>query len=664
MKPPSLVRNDPGLEKYLPVILRRLQKATLKKAELTQGQTLSDVANGYLYYGLHKYPNKWVLREWAPHANKVYIIGNFTNWQPSDKYKFNRIENGNWEIELPLDTLHHGDLYKLFIVWDEGAGERIPAYCRRAVQDPVSKIFSAQVWYPDQPYVWQHQRPSRVDAPLIYEAHIGMSSDKEDVATFNYFRTHVLPRIHSDRYNILQLMAIQEHPYYGSFGYQVSNFFAVSSRFGTPDELKHLIDDAHKLGISVILDIVHSHAVLNETEGLSRFDGSYDLYFHAEERGMHPVWNSRCFNYGKDEVLSFLLSNCKYWLEEFKFDGFRFDGVTSMMYYDHGIGRDFINYDTYYDNNQDEDAITYLTLANSLTHQINPNAITIAEDVSGMPGLAVKFEDGGIGFDFRMAMGVADFWVKTIKQKADEEWHVGDMFYELTNKRGDEKTISYAESHDQAMVGDQTIIFRLVGDKMYTSMNIFEPDIVVDRGVALHKLIRLITLATAGNGYLNFMGNEFGHPEWIDFPREGNNWSYKYARRQWKLSNDTNLKYRFLEEFDRAMIKMATECKIFAHRPFAIDQNNHNQVLIFKRGDLIFIFNVNPSKSFTDYGFEVDAGEYKLLLNSDATRFGGFNQIDERARYFTQNIDNKNILKVYIPARTALVLQAKNKLQK
>lgn len=658
MKVPPLILNDPNLEPYWPVIQRRLRKTALKEAELTNRKPLSDIANAHLYYGMHKYSGKWVFREWAPHANDVYLIGSFSNWLPDTKYRLQRKDNGNWEIELPLDTLKHGDLYKLYMVWDDGTGERLPAYSRRVVQDPVSKIFSAQIWQPEKPYRWRYKRLQKIENPLVYEAHIGMSSEQEEVATFNHFRLHVLPHIARLGYNTLQLMAIQEHPYYGSFGYQVSNFFAVSSRFGTPDELKKLIDEAHHLGIAVVLDIVHSHAVRNESEGLSRFDGSFDLYFHNGERGMHPVWNSRLFDYGKDEVIVFLLSNCKYWLDEFRFDGFRFDGVTSMMYYDHGIGRDFTNYSMYYDGNQDDDAIVYLSLANKLIHQVNPNAVTIAEDVSGMPGLAVKPEDGGVGFDFRMAMGVAEFWIKNIKLKPDEEWHVGDMFYELTNKRKDEKTISYAESHDQAMVGDQTIIFRLIGDKMYTSMNIFEQNIVVDRGIALHKLIRLATIATAGNGYLNFMGNEFGHPEWIDFPREGNGWSYKYARRQWSLIDDANLRYRFLEAFDSAMIKMVKKAPIFDYRPFALIQDIHNQVLIFKRGDLVFIFNFNPTQSFSDYAFETDAGTYKVVLNSDSLLFGGFNRIDENVRYFTQKTGKKNVLKAYIPTRTALVLQA------
>lgn len=650
------IYNDSGLNIYSSVIKERHNRYLSKLKEITNGDSLSDFSNGYLFYGLHKYPDKWVFREWAPNALEIYLIGDFNNWEVQSKYALLRSENGIWEIKLPLSDLKHGDLYKLWVKWDDGAGERIPAYSRRVIQDQVSKIFSAQVWDPEVLYKWKHRIKKPIKNPLIYECHIGMASEEEGVATYNNFTKNVLPYIADMGYNTIQLMAIQEHPYYGSFGYQVSNFFAPSSRFGTPEDLKNLIDTAHSLNISVILDIVHSHSVRNENDGLSRQDGTFDLYFHSGERGMHPVWNSRLFDYGKNEVISFLLSNCKYWLEEFNFDGFRFDGVTSMLYYDHGIGRDFTNYSFYYDGNQDEDAIVYLTLANKLIHEIKSDAITIAEDVSGMPGLASSIAKLGIGFDFRMAMGVADFWVKLLKEKKDEEWHVGDLFYELTNKRKEERTISYVESHDQAMVGDKTIIFRLLDSLMYTDMNIFHRNIDIDRGIALHKMIRLVTIATAGDGYLTFMGNEFGHPEWIDFPREGNDWSYKYARRQWNLVKDTNLRYQYLALFEKEMLKTIQKYKIFKQKPFAIIQNTEDQILIFKRNKLLFIFNFNPVQSFADYGFEIDPGKYEIVLNSDNSIFDGFDCVDNTSHYLTEYIGGKNLLKVYIPSRSALIL--------
>ncbi len=543
------------------------------------------------------------------------------------------------------------------VEWEGGSGLRIPAYATRVVQDENTKLFSAQVWAPARPYEWKHPRPARVDYPLIYEAHIGMSGEEERVATYSEFRTGVLPRIAALGYNMVQLMAVQEHPYYGSFGYQVSSFFAAASRFGTPDELKQLIDEAHKLGIAVVLDIVHSHAVRNEEEGLSRFDGTYDQYFHSGDRGMHPLWNSRCFNYGRTEVIHFLLSNVKFWMEEYRFDGFRFDGVTSMIYLDHGMGKAFTDYQQYFDGGEDEEALTYLTLANMLVHEINPAAVTIAEEVSGMPGLAAPVADGGVGFDFRLSMGVPDYWIKIIKEKKDEEWDVGNIFYELTNKRADEHTISYAESHDQAMVGDKTIIFRLMDKEMYTAMSVFQQNLIVERGMALHKMIRLITLGTAGDGYLNFMGNEFGHPEWIDFPREGNDWSYKYARRQWHLVDDATLRYSYLNAFDKAMITMARRENLFAGRPQLLWQHTSDQVLVFKRGDLLFIFNFHPSTSYTDYRFEAPAGKYVSQLDSDAASFAGFARVDDDVAHFTLHENGKHYLQLYLPNRSALVLK-------
>lgn len=458
-------------------------------------------------------------------------------------------------------------------------------------------------------------------------------------------------------------MAIQEHPYYGSFGYHVSNFFAPSSRFGTPEELKHLIDEAHSMGIAVIMDLVHSHAVKNENEGLGNLAGDPNQYFYPGERHTHKQWDSLCFDYGKNEVLHFLLSNCKYWLEEFKFDGFRFDGVTSMLYYSHGMGEDFLDYNSYFNGHQDDNAICYLTLANKLIHQVNPNAITVAEEVSGMPGLAAKFEDGGYGFDYRMAMNIPDFWIKTIKELRDEDWKPSSIFWEVTNRRADEKTVSYLESHDQALVGDKTIIFRLVDADMYWHFKKGDENETANRGVALHKMLRLVTASTINGAYLNFMGNEFGHPEWIDFPRQENGWSYTYARRQWNLVDNKELLYHYLGDFDRDMIKVLKENKrLLQTKIREIWHNDSDQVLAFSRGKYLYVFNFNPTKSFEGYGFMMPQGKYKVVLNTDAKKYGGFGLSDDNVEHFT-NYDpvlsrqHKGWLQLYLPARSAMVLK-------
>ena len=667
----DIIKNDPWLEPYAQAIQGRYDYVLKREKDLTKNgeMTLSDFADGYLYFGLHKVGNEWILREWAPNATEIYLIGSFNNWQRQESYKFKRIENGVWEVHVPLEQIHHLDYYKLLVIWEGGWGERIPAWCRRVVQDPVTHIFSAQVWDPPTPYQFKINRFKPDTSPLlIYECHIGMATEEEKVGTYNEFRENVLPRIKEDGYNAVQIMAIQEHPYYGSFGYHVSNFFAPSSRFGTPDELKQLIDTAHQMGLSVIMDLVHSHAVKNEAEGIARIDGSYDLYFHSDPaRRNHTAWDSLCFDYGKNEVLHFLLSNCKYWIEEFKFDGFRFDGVTSMIYLSHGLGEAFTSYADYYNMGQDGDAICYLTLANKLIHQVNPTAITIAEEVSGMPGLALKPEAGGYGFDYRLAMNIPDFWIKIIKEKKDEDWHPSAIWWETTNRRADEKTISYVESHDQALVGDKTIIFRLIDADMYWFMSkLMSTSYKVDRGIALHKMIRLVTATTINGGYLNFMGNEFGHPEWIDFPREGNGWSYKYARRQWHLADDHNLKYHYLGDFDKAMLKLIKSVPDFqATAIIKIWEKDGDNVLAYMREDLLFVFNFHPNKSFNDYGILTPQGEYEVVLNTDNPDFGGFGLNDDSIHHFTQYdplyaTDNKGWLKLYLPARTAFVMKKIN----
>lgn len=657
----KIIKNDPWLEPYRQAIEGRYNYALSREKSLTKGGSLSEFANGHLFFGLHKHPDGWTFREWAPNADSIYLIGEFNQWERRPEYALQKKEHGVWEIHLAADCLKHGDLYKMYVSWPGGSGERIPAWTRRVVQDPVSLIFSAQVWEPANPYRFKHKVKPPSQPLFIYECHIGMATEEERIGTYDEFRRLVLPRIVDNGYNAIQIMAIQEHPYYGSFGYHVSSFFAASSRFGTPEELKRLIDEAHGYGLAVIMDIVHSHAVKNSVEGLGCLDGDPNLYFHSGDRREHPAWDSLCFNYGRDEVLHFLLSNCKYWLDEFRFDGFRFDGVTSMLYRSHGLGESFSSYDDYYNLNQDGDAIAYLTLANKLIHEIKPKAITIAEEVSGMPGLAASIKDGGIGFDYRMAMGIPDFWIKLIKEYSDEDWKPGAIWWELTNRRKDEKTISYAESHDQALVGDKTIIFRLIDADMYWHMSKNDQNLVVDRGIALHKIIRLLTASTINGGYLNFMGNEFGHPEWIDFPREGNGWSYKYARRQWSLLENRQLKYADLHAFDKAMVMLLK--KINPKEPlYQRWLHDQDQIMAFERASFLFVFNLHPSRSFVDYGILVQKGNYKIVLNSDAKEFGGFGLVDEQVVHTTtQTAKNPDFelewIRLYLPSRTALVLK-------
>ncbi|RSK42372.1 alpha-amylase family glycosyl hydrolase [Hymenobacter perfusus] len=662
-----LVQHDPWLAPYEPVLRQRQQRLKQRLAEITaQHGSLSKFALAHQRLGLNydgRRRGYW-FREWAPAAEALYLVGDFNGWD-RQATPLTRGEDGVWEVFLPdkdyKDRLTHYSLYKVHVITRHGAKDRLPATLRRAVQHPETKDFAAQVWRPEQPFVWSDQKfrvPNFVREPLIYEAHVGMALEEGKVGSYLEFADQLLPRIQAEGYNCLQLMAVMEHPYYGSFGYHVANFFAVSSRFGTPEELKHLINEAHCRGIAVLLDVVHSHAVKNEAEGLADFDGSGGQYFHQGARGNHPGWDSKLFNYAKPEVQQFLLSNLRYWLEEFHFDGFRFDGITSMLYQHHGEGVAFGGYEQYFGPDADEDAILYLQLATTLVREIKRSALLIAEDMSGMPGLCRPIEEGGIGFDYRLAMGIPDYWIKLLKHTRDEDWNLYDLWHVLTNRRAGEKTVAYAESHDQALVGDKTLAHWLLDSAIYEHMHTADPDPITARGVALHKLIRLATLSLGGEAYLNFIGNEFGHPEWVDFPREGNGWSHHFARRQWSLADNPELKFQYLLQFDKAMLHLAKTNRLLTAGParqFNIDPNN--QVMVFERGSLVFVISFHVDRSVPDYRFVVPTpGRYRIVLNSDDTQFGGFGRVDDGLIYETFQEEGVNKLSLYVTSRTALVL--------
>jgi 1,4-alpha-glucan branching enzyme len=662
--------NDPGLLPYAGVIRSRHRTARDLVERIRAGHdgSLSGFADYHLRFGLHVDPSRqqWVFTEWAPHATDMFILCDKNHWQCVPEYRVPKIDDQVFEGRFDADRFSHQDLFRLKVIWPGGQGDRIPTAAQRVVQDPCTLIFNAQVWAPPEPYVWHTPDPGSRSAPLIiYEAHPGMALEAERIGTWTEFRRHILPKIIDAGYNTIQLMAVQEHPYYGSFGYHVSSFFAPSSRFGTPEDLKALIDEAHRHGIRVLMDIIHSHSVKNEVEGLSRFDGTLHQFFHDGPKGEHRLWDSRCFDYGRPMVIKFLLSNLRFWIDEFCVDGFRFDGVTSMLFEDHGLDRAFMSYADYFGPDVDMDALSYLYAANRLVHERRTDAVSIAEDMSGYPGLAAGIQEGGYGFDFRFAMGIADFWIKLVKETRDEDWPLGRLWHELTNHRPEEATISYAECHDQALVGDQTLMMRLMGARIYTDMHKDHAGIETFRAVALHKMIRLVTLATANAGYLTFMGNEFGHPEWVDFPSERNHFSFRYARRQWSLKYDPDLLYSALYAFDRQMIHLAAGTGLLeSGNPVLWHMHEDQKILAFARNDLFFVFNFHPSHSFFNYRMDAPEGAYRLILDTDQALFGGHDRVVKDQIFFTAPEGDagsvRHRLSLYLPSRAALMLEKKS----
>lgn len=665
---PGIVEKDPWLTPVIDQVIHRIKRFDDRLAEIENiFGSIENFADSYHYYGInfdHKM-NGWYYREWAPEAFGLFLAGDFNNWN-NRSHPLMKKEFGVWELFLPYDEYKdrfiHGSKVKVWVEARNGFIPRIPAYITRVLQDEDTKNYSGQLWFKE--YNWNKNHLNHVPEKelYIYECHIGMAQEKEGIGTYREFAINILPWVKELGYNAIQVMAIQEHPYYGSFGYHVSNFYAPSSRFGDPEDLKYLIETAHKMGITVIMDIVHSHTVKNINEGLNQFDGSDYQYFHSGERGIHPQWDSLLFDYGKLEVMRFLLSNVKYWTEEYKIDGFRFDGVGSMMYFHHGNSPITSQFD-YFENGVEWDAVTYLQLANYLMHKIKPHAISIAEDVTGMPGLTFDIHEGGLGFNFRLGMGIPDFWIKLLKESKDEDWNIAEIWHVLNNRLPGVSTIAYAESHDQALVGDKTLAFWLMDKYMYWHMAKGDDNLIIDRGIALHKLLRFLTLSLGGSAYLNFMGNEFGHPEWVDFPREGNNWSFFYARRQWSLKDDPSLKYHFLSDFDKEMIHVAKNKEILNFE-FAqlLNVDDANKTLIFSKKDLIFLFNFHPFNSIPEYSFYVpEPGAYKVVLCTDNKKFGGHDRLDESIEYttFFDTNSNTNKLSIYLTNRTAILLEKK-----
>ena len=651
-----LLETDRALAPYEKDLELRMANYWRVREQLTQGGSLSDFANAHEYYGFHHSREGWVYREWAPAADALYLMGDFNGWDQT-ALPMERLDGGVWELHLPEDALHDGSRVRTVVRNGDKLSIHIPIYARRVIQDPVSFDWLCEVWDPIEPFAWTDDAFTPARTPFIYECHVGMATEEYRPGSYREFADQVLPRVKDLGYNTIQLMAVMEHPYYGSFGYQVSSFFAASSRFGYPEELKYLVNRAHELGIAVLLDLVHSHAVKNTVEGINAFDGTEYQFFHKGPQGDHPAWGTKCFDYGKPEVLHFLLSNLKFWLTEYHFDGFRFDGVTSMLYHDHALGSAFSSLKMYFSMNTDLEAITYLQLANKLIREVRPAAITIAEDMSGMPGVCFAVEEGGIGFDYRLAMGLPDMWIRLIKEQRDEDWNLDRIWRELSVRMA--PTIAYVESHDQALVGDQTVMFRLAGAHMYTDMDRICHTQVIDRAVALHKMLRLLTMAAGGNGYLNFMGNEFGHPEWIDFPREGNGWSYQYCRRQWSLVDNGYLKYGLLNAFDRCMIHAAQDNHVLediAARLLLLHQRDH--ILAFERGGLVFAFNFDPLHSRENYIIPVSQGkDHELLFSTDDEEFGGYGNI-AHGRFSAYVPGHQGpALRLYLPPRTAVVLR-------
>ena len=674
----EIINQDHSLKPFELEIKERMELYKEKLNEIkNKEKSLENIAKSYKSMGINLMPNGDIkYREYAPGAKGISLFGEFNNWN-KEQFWAKKDKFGFWELIIPNENgapkIQHGQIVKVNVVLEDGNWmERNPIWSHYLIQNKESIILENIFWNPEIKYKWKYPQKhiKKPESLRIYEVHIGLSSFDPKINSYKEFADTILPRVKKTGYTAIQFMAIMEHAEYASFGYHVNYLFAISSRFGTPEEFMYLIDKCHENGLFVIMDIIHSHASPNVNDGFNYWDGTDHLYFHGGNLGNHVQWNSKLYNYSSYETLRLLLSNCAYYIKEYRIDGFRFDCVTSMLYSHHGIDYNFTgNYKEYFNEFFNLESSVYLMLANSLIHKLNPEAITIAEDFSGTPGLCRPVEEGGLGFDYKLNMKICDKWKQYLLYKKDEEWNIEDIIYTLKNRRYKEKNISYCESHDQSFVGNCSLSSLLFSSERFWNMSNNSPETpVIGRGISLHKMIRLLTFALGGEGYLSFMGNEFGCPDSLDFPKKENRFSYSHSRRRWDLCDNKDLRYRFLYKWEIIM-NILEEIFHFieSEEEYISTKHEDDKVIVFEKGVLLFIFNFHPVKDFQDYQIGTKWGTpHKIILDSDEKRFMGKGRLNHTSSYSTVKKSFKNRpynMKLDMPSRTCMILIAEENIK-
>ncbi|KAG8075748.1 hypothetical protein GUJ93_ZPchr0006g43795 [Zizania palustris] len=560
-------------------------------------------------------------------------------------------------MEKYIPAISHKDKYRLYFNTPDGALERIPAWATYVLPDVRGKQSYAVHWEPppEEIYKWRFERPKVKGSLRIYECHVGISGSEQKISSFQEFTSNVLPHIKDAGYNAIQLIGIVEHKDYSSVGYKVTNYFAVSSRFGTPEDFKKLVDEAHGLEMVVLLDIVHSYASADELVGLSLFDGSNDCYFHTGKRGHHKYWGTRMFKYDDVDVLHFLFSNLNWWVTEYHIDGFQFHSLSSMLYTHNGFSTFTGAMEEYCNQYVDKDALIYLILANEMLHELHPDIITIAEDATFYPGLCEPTTQGGLGFDYWVNLSIPEMWLWHLENVPGQEWSMNKIMKVLISKNCN--MLSYVENHNQSISGRKSFA-EIILHKEKCSNNSVSDDGIF-RACSLLKIIKLLTFSTSGGAYLNFIGNEFAHPKRIEFPMSGNDYSFGLANRQWELLEKGVHKHIF--NFDKDLMSLdGKERLILRGSPNIHHCDDTSMFISFTRGPFLFVFNFNPDATSGLYSVGVDeAGEYQLILNTDETKYGGRGELKSN-QYMKRTSDNRvggcrNSLELALPSRSAHV---------
>lgn len=584
----------------------------------------------------------------------------FRNKKPPLAYWFETRKGRKAWMKKYTPCIPHGSKYRVYFNTPDGPLERVPAWATYVLPDADGRQACAVHWDPpsESAYKWKNKHPTAPKSLLIYECHVGISGSEPRLSSFSEFTKKVLPHIKDLGYNAIQLFGIVEHKDYFTAGYRVTNMYAVSSRYGTPEDFKHLVDEAHGIGLLVFLDVVHSYSAADEMVGLSLFDGTNDCYFHTGKRGHHKFWGTRMFKYADVDVLQYLLSNLNWWVEEYRIDGFQFHSLSSMMYTHNGFATFTGELEEYCNQYVDRDALMYLILANDILHALHPNIITIAEDATYYPGLCEATSQGGLGFDYYVNLSASEMWLSFLEKVPDNEWSMSKIVTTLMgNRQYTNKMLLYAENHSQSISGGRSFAEILFGGKEDRPA---ESTDSLLRGCSLHKLIRLITFSIGGCAYLNFMGNEFGHPKGVEFPTASNNNSFELANRRWELLNNDGI-HHALFLFDKDMMKLEQNERVLSRGlPNVHHVKDDTMVISYTRGPVLFIFNFHPTNSYEKYIVGVEeAGEYQVIMNTDEKNYGGQGMINGD-QYVQKTIRKRcdglqNCLQVPLPSRTAQV---------
>lgn len=549
---------------------------------------------------------------WAPNAQSVSVVGGFNGWNRDSHPMQPRWDgSGIWEVFIP--GIGEGEVYKYYLVSTNGyAVEKADPYGYQTEIPPktASVVRGLDYKWKDSKWLQQREKQSILDQPLsIYELHPGSWRRKEGNEFLSYHElAQELPKYCRELgFTHVELMPVMEHPFYGSWGYQLTGYFAPSSRYGSPQDFMFLVDALHQAGIGVILDWVPSHFPSDE-HGLGYFDGTH-LYEHPDPRkGFHKDWNSLIFNYGRNEVRSFLISNALYWLDKYHIDGLRVDAVASILYLDYS--RNHGEWEpNEFGGRENLDAISFIKDFNDAVHTQQPHTFTVAEESTAFPGVTAPTYEGGLGFDLKWMMGwMHDTLSYFQKDPMYRSWHQGQLAFSIHYAFSEKFVLPL--SHDEVVYGKNSLINKMPGDEWQKFAN-----------------LRLLFSYMWGHpgGKLLFMGGEFG---------QQHEWRHDFSL-DWHEHEQGNLQQGvsvLLQELNQLyQTEPALYQNNYAPEGFEwVDFNDmSNSVFCWLRKgsdtkeQLLFIGNFTPNV-LKNYRVGVpQSGRYAELFNSDDWKYGG-----------------------------------------